>query len=600
MIEGWSFGPVTEADFEPLLVLRTEVMREHLERVGRYTPERSRQMFRKHFDEPGARLILQDGVRVGCVGFRRSDQEIRIDSFYLDRRLHGSGLGTTILNALLAEADAVGLPVRLEVLKGSPADRLYLRHGFVKLKEDEIEGFYERPAPSRSIAALMPRGPGHQFVFYGDACSGVAGAPHERTFAGVNAVVRRLAPPPEFILFLGDEIAGYTADADSLRRQWRHWLDAEMGWLDRRAIPMWHTTSNHATYDAMSEDVFREVHHHLPRNGPPGQEGLSYWVRRGDLLLVFVHTLWTGLGGEGHVETDWLRDVLRQHADARHKIVAGHHPVYPVNGFAGAYQRDVGPEHAAAFWNVLSENGVLAYLCGHILAFDVQVHRGVLQICTAGAGTAHRMPEGIEYLHAVQAALDDDGLRYQVLDAEGVVRETLSWPLEVPPVDQWRQLEEARFGRDRIAAFRFVGRTAAAGTSTAQTFVAAYRSGLRAPFWVGLSGPAQRLMVVLEPEPGRSPHYWLGPPLAADAPFEIQLLVHPGMGPGGLLHRLSGDDAWTSLSAASAWGAERLHWPDQWSIGHGPQGRNDRPFLGADLAISVTSLGGASVSPASA
>ena len=49
------------------------------------------------------------------------------------------------------------------------------------------------------IAALRPRGPGHQFVFYGDACSGIAGALHERTFAGVNAAVRRLAPPPAFI-----------------------------------------------------------------------------------------------------------------------------------------------------------------------------------------------------------------------------------------------------------------------------------------------------------------------------------------------------------------------------------------------------------------
>jgi hypothetical protein len=40
---------------------------------------------------------------------------------------------------LLAEADALGLPIRLEVLTGSKADRFYLRHGFVKLSEDEIE-----------------------------------------------------------------------------------------------------------------------------------------------------------------------------------------------------------------------------------------------------------------------------------------------------------------------------------------------------------------------------------------------------------------------------------------------------------------------------
>ena len=148
MPENWRFGPVGEADFEPLLAMRIDVMREHLERVFRYKPSRARRIFREHFDEPGMRLILLDGERVGCVGFRRHAQEIRIDSFYLDRRLHNSGLGTKILTVLLAEADAARLPVRLEVLAGSKADRFYLRPGFMKLWEDEIEGYYERPAPS--------------------------------------------------------------------------------------------------------------------------------------------------------------------------------------------------------------------------------------------------------------------------------------------------------------------------------------------------------------------------------------------------------------------------------------------------------------------
>lgn len=145
MADDWAFGTPGEADFEPLLAIRIDVMREHLERVFRYEPARARRIFRGHFDEPGLRLILLKGERAGCVGFRRHVDEIRIDSFYLDRRLHNAGLGARILKALLAEADAAGLPVRLEVLTGSKAGRFYLRHGFVKLKEDEIEGRYERP-----------------------------------------------------------------------------------------------------------------------------------------------------------------------------------------------------------------------------------------------------------------------------------------------------------------------------------------------------------------------------------------------------------------------------------------------------------------------
>jgi hypothetical protein len=127
-----------------------------------------------------------------------------------------------------------------------------------------------------AIPSLLPRGPGHQFVIYADSCSGIKGAPHESTFAAVNAVVRRLTPPPAFILFPGDEVAGLTADPDELGAQWRYWLEQEMGWLDRQAIPVWHTTGNHTAYNTMSEAVFRAVLPDLPRNGPSGQEGLSY------------------------------------------------------------------------------------------------------------------------------------------------------------------------------------------------------------------------------------------------------------------------------------------------------------------------------------
>src|SRR5689334_15610926 len=122
-------------------------MREHLERVFRYEPSRARRIFRAHFDEPGMRLILSGKELIGCVGFRIGAEEIKLDSFYLQRRHHSTGLGTAILKVLLAEADAARLPIRLEVLTGSKADRFYLRHGFVKLSEDEIEGHYERSVP---------------------------------------------------------------------------------------------------------------------------------------------------------------------------------------------------------------------------------------------------------------------------------------------------------------------------------------------------------------------------------------------------------------------------------------------------------------------
>jgi GNAT superfamily N-acetyltransferase len=141
----WRFGPVAEDDFEPLLALRVEVMREHLERVGRFTPERSRAVFRGHFDQAGLRLILIGDTVAGCVGFRPGPQFVTVDSFYLAPRFQNAGLGSLIFKALVAEADALGKPVRLEVLKHSPADRFYLRHGFFPVGEGEHDIIFERP-----------------------------------------------------------------------------------------------------------------------------------------------------------------------------------------------------------------------------------------------------------------------------------------------------------------------------------------------------------------------------------------------------------------------------------------------------------------------
>jgi hypothetical protein len=450
------------------------------------------------------------------------------------------------------------------------------------------------------LPSVQPRGPGHRFVLYGDACSGVPGAVHEGTFAGVNAVVARLDPPPEFIVFPGDEIIGLTRDEAALRAQWRHWFEVEMAWLDRARIPLFHTTANHTTYDPMSERVFADVMAHLPRNGPSGQEGLSYWVRRGDLLMVFVHTLWSGLGGEGHVETEWLDATLAANADARVKLVIGHHPVFSVNGYRGAYQRDIGPPHAGPFWAALVRHGVLAYLCSHILAFDVQVHDGVLQVTTAGAGTAHRMPEGVEYLHCLTAAIDAEGLRYSVLDTDGRIREALSWPPVLPRSDLWHELAAGyQCAPDTlpvasglvpaaIRAWRVSGVTADDGAATRQTWLSAYSdSPATAPLWIGLSGPDQRLTVSIgvNPNPGRSPHYWFGPPLVPGEPFDLQIALHGGMGPGGVLVR-SGDDAsWSSLDGASANGPEALAALPNWTVGHGDGGFEDRPFLGHDLRV---------------
>lgn len=64
--------------------------------------------------------------------------------FFLVPGLQGTGIGTAVLRALLDRCDRDGLLVRLNVLRGSPARRLYERVVFRLETEDTVDVFMVR------------------------------------------------------------------------------------------------------------------------------------------------------------------------------------------------------------------------------------------------------------------------------------------------------------------------------------------------------------------------------------------------------------------------------------------------------------------------
>ncbi|MFB7908584.1 GNAT family N-acetyltransferase [Kitasatospora sp. NPDC056076] len=136
----WALEPAGPEDLEPVVELKARVMRADLERLGRWDPNRSRERVRKSFSTRHTSVLLVEGAFAGSVTIRpdgRGGRELEL--FYLAPHLQGRGLGTAVLRHLLAEADAAGEPVRLTVLQGSAARRLYERHGFTVVEEDPVD-----------------------------------------------------------------------------------------------------------------------------------------------------------------------------------------------------------------------------------------------------------------------------------------------------------------------------------------------------------------------------------------------------------------------------------------------------------------------------
>ncbi|MER7385552.1 GNAT family N-acetyltransferase [Saccharopolyspora hirsuta] len=140
----WDVRAASEADVEAVAELRAVVPRADLERLGRYDERRVRQRLRDGFEPACTQVIEVGGAFAGCVALRPAEDAHWLEHFYLAPRLQGSGIGSGVLRRLLERCDRGGTLVRLNVLQGSPARRLYERHGFAVESEDPVDVFMVR------------------------------------------------------------------------------------------------------------------------------------------------------------------------------------------------------------------------------------------------------------------------------------------------------------------------------------------------------------------------------------------------------------------------------------------------------------------------
>ncbi|MER5796234.1 GNAT family N-acetyltransferase [Streptomyces sp. NPDC001980] len=144
----WKIRPASDADVEAVAELRAVVMRDDLERLGRYDERRVRQRLRDGFDAAHTWVIETAGAFAGCVALRPAGDTRWLEHFYLAPHAQGGGIGSAVLREVLERCDRDGVPVRLNVLQGSAARRLYERHGFRVESEDQVDVFMVRlPSP---------------------------------------------------------------------------------------------------------------------------------------------------------------------------------------------------------------------------------------------------------------------------------------------------------------------------------------------------------------------------------------------------------------------------------------------------------------------
>jgi ribosomal protein S18 acetylase RimI-like enzyme len=91
--------------------------------------------YRAQFPQARFDIIELSGEPIGRIVVDRPGTMLHIVDQAIIPELRSRGIGTAIMRALMDEASAAGLPVRLAVASESdPSLRLYLRLGFVPIK----------------------------------------------------------------------------------------------------------------------------------------------------------------------------------------------------------------------------------------------------------------------------------------------------------------------------------------------------------------------------------------------------------------------------------------------------------------------------------
>lgn len=90
------------------------------------------------YSQADHQIIEQDGAPIGRLMVWRQPGFVLLVDIALLPEFRGKGIGGALIGKLIQECDQQKLPLRLQVQRVNPAQRLYQRLGFNKTGEDQM------------------------------------------------------------------------------------------------------------------------------------------------------------------------------------------------------------------------------------------------------------------------------------------------------------------------------------------------------------------------------------------------------------------------------------------------------------------------------
>jgi len=226
-----------------------------------------------------------------------------------------------------------------------------------------------------------------RFAVIGDTQgSGQGAGVNETAFPIIVDKVANVNPPVQFVMTVGDLVRGSNLSW-AMSAQLRRWRELAQPWYDANyfGLKVYPTPGNH---DQQSETnyprLWRQTFPELPTHGPAYDIQRTYSFDVGPCHFAVVNTASPMILREHRVDLDWLAADLAN-SDKPFKLVFGHDPAFPAVRHFGT-SLDMYPDLRDQFWQILKDNNVKAYFCGHEHVLDHWIKDDVHQIIAGTSG----------------------------------------------------------------------------------------------------------------------------------------------------------------------------------------------------------------------
>ena len=141
----YTLRQAAEEDYTYLYNLKVACLKEYVTAIYGWDEEYQQRHFAKNFEPETIHIIVVDSKDVGQLSVMGAEDEIFIGGIYITPEWQDRGIGTAVIEDVIAAAHESGRAVSLQVLRGNPARRLYERLGFQVYEETDTHYKLRRP-----------------------------------------------------------------------------------------------------------------------------------------------------------------------------------------------------------------------------------------------------------------------------------------------------------------------------------------------------------------------------------------------------------------------------------------------------------------------